>query len=1306
LGSYDYYIEDPIFYGSGNGTLASLFRYRKDIPYAGAGGVNPIYTFKTDRRFIIEVTGPRTFSFRDYNTTWYYEENVSMNSETMPDGSGGNKIQATIDGVDYVFAYIQFADGVDYNAGDKWSLNYRGVKYNVNGSPLNYNRDDKTDGPFASVPDRGSDINNNDGDLEIKPGSVIKIRIDESGDQGVQKFISSGQYENIEEWFYEERIYEKFKQLMPDGRNDGSQSVFFRRGVLDDVSVSGRVTRQLRQIGNPKGYIVMFIKGYIPNENKITDKDADQRKFIYLHLSVTTPDNISILETEGVNDDKDIYYELPTTYPIVGGLHYGLGDEDENQTVSSAAIIKIKDFNAICFGNGMESSVIEDDWNGPELLPSPRASAAMDRYEQINSENSLTYSGLYNDSTSTNNLNEFNISQANFKALEQQFGPIQKLYARDTDLIVFQEDKVSKVLYGKNILFDSAGGGNVSSIQEVIGLQYPYTGEFGISNNPESFAKWGNDVFFTDEKRGAVLNLTQAGIKQVSNYGMRSYFRDLFDDTAGKQKLGAFDPHEFKYVLSWNEKEVANCELSVNPNDLVITGEQVTDGFLFSIKSNTDWTIDVAQTGSWLVLNAYEGQGDRVITGSLTSNLSSGFDREATITITYCGGLTKIVTLRQSKDKIKTVKNTTKGDSVNDGAKSVRPSYDSPSGGYQGGSAPLGGEGEYYTYDPLEDFVGLNNIPDIGDTVDIIGETDFEDANGNPLKPFNPNLGNKMYYLDTDDVYNEDEGDAIRAAATEVTPVLDGSVYKGSFTYNGTGDNLYILTDYTNILDMGVSVTNIPTSGTDFPEAINLNNSSLLGRYTITYSSTSTNIRFVIENSLGAIIADSGYVSTPSSDTFSITKRTTGSDVIKVYGPEGSQTYDISISSMALTSFTISDAGYDTTADACASSTTQTAYHDGGASLPVPGDVIYLSSDGASFLNGNNLYYEIGTNAALVGPTGVVLQQESCTCSETAVPVIDQLDINILENETIELQISATNNPTLYEAAGNCKEYSLYGGSNGAVFQGTECDTGLVKQYFVSSQETISICLFIGSVSKVGGSDDASFSELGGCTSESLPEGIELNDNGILSGAAKQPGDFNLTVTATNCFGTSAEYTFTITVKPEKEAIPEFQMDTTNPQTSSANACAIGSPSYSTMYHNGILEYPVIYDMIYSDPDGLNLYNGNNQWFLTENGVAILVDADGIVIDTFLCGINTPTPPSYDSVSLAYGVDASAACSNTTFTTYYYDGTFGVNPGNLYEDAAGTTPAAAGNYKYDTGGGFIQFPWDGTSWGAPVDCPL
>ena len=1311
---YFAHVDLPIFYGNGSSSLYV-------IPESSD------YLFNTDRRLVVEVTGTRTFSFRDYRLSYNYGTNITMNSETIPTPSGntlGNALRVDIGGVSYVLGYIIFeVPGLsNYNIGDSWRINYRGSRYSINGSPIYFENTYATDGPFAGIPNRGTDINDNDGDLKITPGSIIKFQINEGFDQPEQRFVSSGSYDNIEEWFFEEKIYEKFSQLMTDGRSDGAKTVFFRRGVFDRFSGD---RFRINYVGDPRGYIIMTIKGYSSSDG------TDTRKAIFLNFSLVSPANLTVLETEGILNNDAIYHELPGTYPIENGLHKSDFAGDTNQTSAQAAVIKLQDFNAITFGNGMESSIIEDDWNGPELLPSPRSSAAIDRYEQIVMDNALTYSGLFNESTSTNNLNEFNLSLANFRIIEKEYGPIQKLYARSGDLIVFQEDKVSKILFEKNLLSDSVGGGSVVSVPEVLGTQIPFSAEYGISNNPESFAKWGSDIYFTDQKRGAVLNLIEgAGISVVSNFGMKNWFRDLFDDYPSTQKLGAYDPYEFKYVLVSNETSVSACELEVNNDEIFISGDAINGAFLFNIETNSSWSI-VVTNGSWLTLNATSGRGSRVITANITSNLSNTVNRTATITITYCDGLTKTVTITQSYKGKKQVVVVVTGDKNNDSGKSVKPSYDFGGGSFTGAEIPIDLAGDYSFEDLSPDFLGQGPIPNEGDTVDVAGGTGYQSASGAFTKPFNPNLGDKMYYLDTDVVYDPSDGDTLITDATELTVSTNGGIstlvtdtgdrivtdtgdgiavllnYTGSFIYDGIGNYLYIIIDYKNNLDMGGSVTTIPAPLVSAPESIRLNNTDQIGKYTITYSSDSSDIRFTVENANGAVVADSGYVNAPSSATFNISKTLSGQDVVKVYNRDyvGNPTYDLSVGSIGLTSASIGSAGFDTVAGACASSTTQTIYHNGASALPIPGNIIYTTADGAALFIGNNEYYKAGTNALQINNLGVVIGSTSCICGESAVPVVIQPSINIVQNQDVSLTIQATNNPFSFAAAGNCREFSLFGGSGGAVFAGQDCKTGLEKQVFVSTNETITMCFFLDSVYKVAGASDAAFTDIGGCTDTALPDGITFETlTGTLTGAATVAGNFTFTVTATNCVGTSAPVSFDITVQPDVEPNKSFFIDNTSAQTTSSAACSL-TPTYSVMYHDGILSYPVIRDIIFQDESGLNRFAGGNLWYRMESGVAIKVDNEGIVQDTFLCGIITPTPPSTTNVSLAPGADSTTACASSAFVTYYYTGSVGVNPGKLYTNSTATTFAPAAWYKYEVESAvFISLEWDGEQWGGSADC--
>lgn len=63
------------------------------------------------------------------------------------------------------------------------------------------------------------------------------------------------------------------------------------------------------------------------------------------------------------------------------------------------------------------------------------------------------------------------------------------LDGRETDVLTLQEDKVSYVLSGKNLLSDAAAGGAITSVPEVLGTQIARVEDYGNSFNPESYVQ-------------------------------------------------------------------------------------------------------------------------------------------------------------------------------------------------------------------------------------------------------------------------------------------------------------------------------------------------------------------------------------------------------------------------------------------------------------------------------------------------------------------------------------------------------------------------------------------------------------------------------------------------------------------------------------------------------------------------------------------------------------------------------------------------------------------------------------------------
>jgi hypothetical protein len=174
--------------------------------------------------------------------------------------------------------------------------------------------------------------------------------------------------------------------------------------------------------------------------------------------------------------------------------------------------------------------------------------------------NSLIYSGIFNSRTGINNSNVFSVSEDITKSADPASGSIQKLYAEDTNLIVFQESKVSKALIDKDAIYSAEGGGSITNSNLVIGTIQPYAGEYGISKNPESFAVYGYQKYFADKNNNVILRLSSNGITEISSYGMIDFFRDTLtsidNNNAQGYVIGGYDVHNSQYVVSMQQNPV------------------------------------------------------------------------------------------------------------------------------------------------------------------------------------------------------------------------------------------------------------------------------------------------------------------------------------------------------------------------------------------------------------------------------------------------------------------------------------------------------------------------------------------------------------------------------------------------------------------------------------------------------------------------------------------------------------------------------------------------------------------------------
>ena len=662
-------------------------------------------------------------------------------------------------------------------------------------------------------------------DYTIPAGSRITIKIQNNREGNTGSFLGnvSTKRWNVEASFISDQDYSNFKSWFDTSNIAGAlESQSTEEGDMEGPNYEPTLGPLSNRPCNVSNIYTNFYndgtRTYLGVKSSQGYSGSSKRAKLDVTIDVIRAANTIVFESDPQDAEPDLWYESSESFSIgANGVHSG-NIQSQVYGTSNPAIILTNFFNCYSFGNGVESFKIQDSINGKELVLGNRATTTKSQdYKETRRFSDLTYSGVYNEESNINKLNEFNSGLLNFKALEQSFGPVMKLFARETDILTLQEDKISYVLAGKNLLSDASGGSALTSVPEVLGTQIARVEEFGISHNPESFAQWGPDKYFTDAKRGAVIQLKGSSaqsdqLQVISKNGMRTWFRDLFTESFNTQKIGGFDPYMNEYVLSSNEEQIPSevicedCGISSVIN-ITSAAPYVNCFSLGDLVGNVDINYSVSNvTGTFTIDAVYDGDtfssGAQSSSGVLTFNKDKVLTDKSDITITTTGSVTVTLTVNcPSSDQITVVLIQLNG--PNDAGLFITNEYRwSSSGGFlsplhssqvefDNGITPIVSD-----YQLITGYQGGGVIPANGADVSLISNKNINDDF--ILDPNNADFrylrSNTLYNNNTSDI-NTLISNSISAGAI-IPPTNGNTGYTSNFTMPSVGQYLYLIWDY------------------------------------------------------------------------------------------------------------------------------------------------------------------------------------------------------------------------------------------------------------------------------------------------------------------------------------------------------------------------------------------------------------------------------------------------------------------------------------------------------------------------------
>ena len=524
-----------------NGSASVIMRINHNPPVWASKWL-PVYVGhgSTELGFMYSVNGafvPR--NNLDQNTATGTKNKIYISVNSLFGDNGFNKSFGA--DVEYKFEKGDKLRIIDYGRGSKYTTEFKVVGFK------RLNPDEETNPIFDKI---------NEDAKSVTSGEFLIVE-----DNGVYPFSYSSVLNENSKWFDNciVEVYRNRKQL------DDESYVYYEIGKTYDILSNSHSSD--RGVVNSVEFTVTALTSAGVNRINFTTTT-------HLYSGDILTDGTNYITVESVEYINGLYY----CYCSRTGGFFAVGSTYTLTLSNSDALIEItqgdvyfrprllyvssKQIDQVSYKSAGSMPAIVDwieDYSVSDFFSSKQTSKGkpygyIPDSKTIRRISSITYSDPYVIDSDRLNLSTFNLSGANWKDMDIEYGQIDKIVPRGDSLTVLQNSKASAVPIGRNLVGYADGKTNLTTSTDVLGKESYYAGDFGTSGNPESVVERFGVVYYTDLDSRKIIRLSADGITPISDKGLSGEIQTLFEDVSNNvpipKLVGGFDPDNDEYIIT------------------------------------------------------------------------------------------------------------------------------------------------------------------------------------------------------------------------------------------------------------------------------------------------------------------------------------------------------------------------------------------------------------------------------------------------------------------------------------------------------------------------------------------------------------------------------------------------------------------------------------------------------------------------------------------------------------------------------------------------------------------------------------